>query len=79
MATSNGVVMTKDFFVKAGLEDGIPATALEVLWEQRPDIIDLIPENDLTRKELKDTNVEMKESMIELAAMVAGNAGKASA
>jgi len=62
--------MTKEFFVKAGIEDGIHPEALEILWNDRPGIIDLIPENESTRKELKLTNGEMKDSLDELVALL---------
>ncbi len=71
--------MTKEFFVNAGIEDGIHPEALEILWNDRPSIIDLIPENETTRKELKLTNTEMKDSLDELVTMLHKNKGEATA
>ncbi len=67
--------MTKEWFTKAGLEDGIPQVAIDVLWADRPGIIDLIPENEKTREDLRQTNLDMKDSLIELAADLAKDAG----
>ena len=68
MGTSSGEKMTKEYFTKAGLEDGLPQKAIDLLWSGRPEIIDFIPENENTRNELRVTNAEMKESLIELVA-----------
>ena len=66
--------MTKEFFVKAGTEDGIPARSLEILWEGRPSIVDHLPENEDTRQDLRSTNADMKDDLIELASIFTGEA-----
>ena len=58
--------MTYEYFRDAGLEDGLPLSGLNILWEGRPPIVDLIPENDDTRKDLKNTNAEMKDEILEM-------------
>ena len=71
--------MTKEFFVNAGLEDGLPLKALEILWEGRPSIIDLIPENEATRTDLRKTNEEMLPELLELVAITDDANGEATA